>query len=60
VADLLLRTVRAKDIDRQRPRPAAAALQPWAAARRSAANASNVMLTAELTRLNTDLNYYLF
>jgi len=34
--------------------PAAAALQPGAAARRSAANAGSVMLTAELTRLNTD------
>ena len=33
-------------------RPAAAAPQPGAAARRSAANAGNVMLTAELTRLN--------
>jgi len=31
-----------------------------AAARRSAANAGNVMLTAELTRLNTDLGYFLF
>jgi len=30
------------------------------AARRSAANAGNVMLTAELTRLNTDLGYFLF
>ena len=36
-------------------RPAAAAPQPGAAARRSAANAGNVMLTAELTRLDTDL-----
>jgi len=35
-------------------RLAAAAPQPGAAARRSAANAGNVMLTAELTRLNTD------
>ena len=35
-------------------RPAAAALQPGSAARRWAANAGNVMLTAELTRLNTD------
>ena len=33
-------------------RPAAAAPQPGPAARRSAANAGNVMLTAELTRLN--------
>jgi len=49
---LLLSAVRAKDIDRQRR--AAAAQQPGAAARRSAANAGNVMLTAELTRLNTD------
>ena len=38
-------------------RPAAAAPQPGAAARRSAAN---VMLTAELTRLNTDLGYLIF
>jgi len=51
-AGLLLSAVRAKDIDRQRP--AAAAPQPGSAARRSAANAGNVMLTAELTRLNTD------
>ena len=35
---------------------AATAPQPGAAARRSAANAGNVMLTAELTRLNTDLS----
>ena len=41
-------------------RPAAAAPQPGSAARRSAANAGNVMLTAELTRLNTDLGYFLF
>ena len=34
--------------------------QPGAAARRSAANAGNVMLTAELKRLNTDLGYFLF
>jgi len=40
--------------------PAAAALQPGAAARRSAANAGNVMLTAELMRLNIDLGYFLF
>jgi len=55
-AGLLLRTVRTKDIYRQRraARPAAAA------PRRSAANAGNVMLTAELTRLNTDLGYLLF
>jgi len=58
VAGLLLSAVRAKDIDRQRR--AAAAPQPRAAARRSAANAGNVMLTAELTRLNTDLGYFLF
>jgi len=57
---LLLSTVRAKDIDRQRRAPAAAAPQPGAAARRSAANAGNVMLTAELTRLNADLGYFHF
>jgi len=55
---LLLSAVRAKDIDRQRRRPAAAAPQPGAAARRSAANAGNAMLTVELTRLN--LGYFLF
>ena len=35
-------------------RPAAAAPQPGSAAWHSAANVGNVMLTAELTRLNTD------
>ena len=35
--------------------PAAAAPQPGSAARRSAANEGNVMLTAELTRLNPEL-----
>jgi len=44
-AGLLLSAVRAKDIDGQRR--AAAAPQPGAAARRSAANAGNLMLTAE-------------
>ena len=39
-------------------RPAAAAPQPGAAARRSAANAGNVTLTAEY-RLNTYLGYFL-
>jgi len=51
VAGLLLQKI---SID-SAGRPAAAAPQPGAAARRSAANAGNVMLTAELTRLNTDL-----
>ena len=41
-------------------RPAAAVSQPRAAPWRSAANVGNVMLTAELTRLNTDLGYFLF
>jgi len=50
VAGLLLSAVCAKDIDRQRRAPGSSS----AAARRSAANAGNVMLTAELTRLNTD------
>ena len=56
-AGLLLSAVRAKDIDRQRP--AAAAPQPGAAARRSTANAGNVMLTAELTRLKVMAAYCL-
>jgi len=43
VAGLLLSAVRAKDIDRQRRAPGAAAPQPGAAARRSAANAGNVI-----------------
>jgi len=52
-AGLLLSAVRAKDIDRQRRAPGSSS----AAARGlgTAANADNVMLTAELTRLNTDL-----
>ena len=41
-------------------RPTAATPQPGAATRRSAPNVGNVMLTAELTRLNTDLGYFLF
>jgi len=53
-AGLLLSAVRAKDIDRQRWAPGSSS----AAARRSAANAA--MLTAELTRLNRDLGYFLF
>jgi len=57
---LLLSTVRAKDTIESAGRSAAAAPQPGAAARRSAANAGNVMLTAELTTLNTDLGYFLF
>jgi len=60
VAGLLLSTICAKDINRQRRAAAAAAPQPGAAARRSAANAGNIMLTAELSRLNTDLGYFLF
>jgi len=60
VAGLLLSTICAKDINRQCRAAAAAAPQPGAAARRSAANAGNVMLTAELSRLNTDLGYFLF
>ena len=58
-AGLLLSTVRAGDIDRQRRAPAPSS--NGAAARRSAANAGSVMLTAELTRLNTGLffkSYY--
>jgi len=45
----------ARDVDRQRERPAETAPQHEAAARRSAANAGSAVLTAELTRLNTDL-----
>jgi len=59
VAGLLLSTVRAKDIDRQRRVPSSSSAAARAAARSSAANAGNVMLTAELTRLNTDLGYFL-
>jgi len=55
-AGLLMNAVRAKDIDRQRRAPGSSS----AAARRSAANAGNVTLRAELTRLNTDLGYFLF
>jgi len=51
---LLLSAVRAKDIDRQRRAPGSSSAGARAAARRSAANAGNVMLTAELTRLNTN------
>jgi len=50
---LLLSAPRAEDGDRQRRAPALSS--NGAAARRSAANAGSVMLTAELTRLNTDL-----
>jgi len=53
-AGLLLSAVRAKDIDQQRRAPGSSSAAARAAARRSAANAGNVMLTAELTRLNTD------
>ena len=60
-AGLLLSAVRAKDIDRQRRAPGSSSAAARAAARRSAANAAiNVMLTAELTRLNTVLGYFLF
>ena len=55
-ASLLLSAVFAKDIDLQRRAPGSSS----AVARRSAANAGNVMLTAELTRLNRDLGYFLF
>jgi len=55
-AGLLLSVVRAKDIDRQRR----ATGNSCTAARRSAANSGNVMSTAELTRLNTDLGYFPF
>jgi len=58
---LLLSAVRAKDIDRQRRAPGSS--NSAAARGRSTAlssNAGNVMLTAELTRLNTDLGYFLF
>ena len=48
---LLLSAVRAGDNDRQRR----ASSSNGAAARRSAANADSALLTAELTRLNTDL-----
>jgi len=47
---LLLSAVRAGDIGRERRAPSS----NGAAARRSAANAGSVMLTAELTRLNID------
>jgi len=60
VAGLLLSAVRAKNIDRQRRAPGSSSAAARAVARRSAANAGNVMLTAELTRLNTDLGYFLF
>ena len=50
-AGLLLSAARAEGIDRQRR---AATQLPGAAARRSAANAGRVMLTAELTRPITD------
>jgi len=59
-AGLLLSAVRAKDTDRQRRVSGSNSAAARAAARRSAANAGNVMLTAELTRLNTDLGYFLF
>ena len=49
-AGLLLSAVRAGNIDRQRRAPSS----NGAAARRSAANTGSVMLTADLTRLNTD------
>jgi len=54
-AGLLLSAVHAKDIDRQRRAPGSSSAAARAAARRSAANAGNATLTAELTRLNTDL-----
>jgi len=54
-AGLLLSAVRAKDIDRQHRAPGSSS----AAARRSVANVGNVMLTSELTRLNTDLGHFL-
>jgi len=54
-AGLLLSAVRAKDIDQRRR----ATGSNGAAARRSAANAVNVISTAELTRLDTDLGYFL-
>ena len=51
-AGLLLSVVWAGDIDRKRRAPAPNS--NGAAVRRSAANAGSVMLTAELTTLNTD------
>jgi len=59
-AGLLLSAVRAKDIDRQRRAPGRSSAAARGRSTRSAANAGNVMLTAELTRLNTDLGYFLF
>jgi len=52
-AGLLLSASRAGDISREQ---APALSSNGAAARRTAANAGSVMLTAELTRLNTDLS----
>ena len=49
-AGLLLSAVRARDIDRH-----SGGCPTASAARRSAANVDSAMLTAELTRLNTDL-----
>jgi len=57
-AGLLFSASRAQCIDRQRRAPAPSS--SGAAARRSAANAGSVMLTAELTRLDTDLLYSVF
>ena len=53
VAGLLLSALRAGDISREQ---APVLSSNGAAARRTAANAGSVMLTAELTRLNTDLS----
>ena len=52
-AGLMLSSVQAEDIDRQRRAPVATSPQHGAAARRSAANVGGAMLTAELTRLYT-------
>jgi len=53
-AGLLLSAICAKDINRQHQTPGSSSAAARAAAWRSAANVGNVMLTAELTRLNTD------
>jgi len=52
-AGLLLSALRAGDISQEQ---APVLSSNGAAARRTAANAGSVMLTAELTRLNTDLS----
>ena len=58
-AGLLLSAVRAKDIDRQRGAPGSSSAAARVRSTALSSKCGNVMLTAELTMLNTD-NYIIY